>query len=47
MNDNVVLVKDAEAASEPLVSITDLDGLIAMVQSAALQIHPWVSTVED
>ncbi|MGD9657990.1 MAG: non-homologous end-joining DNA ligase, partial [Methylocystis sp.] len=32
---------------EPLLSITGLDGLIALVQSAALEIHPWGSTASD
>ena len=30
-----------------LISIRDFDGLIALVQSAALEIHPWGSTVTD
>ena len=45
---NIMLVKDPNApADEPLISIQDLDGLMALVQSAALEIHPWGSTLAD
>lgn len=44
---NVVQVNDPKDPSEPLISIDDLDGLIALVQSAALEIHPWGATVAD
>ncbi|MGD9541945.1 DNA ligase D [Methylocystis sp.] len=45
---NIVLINDPkESKEEPLLSITDLDGLIALVQSAALEIHPWGSTASD
>ena len=47
MNANVVLVEDPKDPSEPLISINDFNGLIGLVQSAALEIHPWGSTVED
>jgi bifunctional non-homologous end joining protein LigD len=33
--------------TEPLVGITDLDGLIGLVQSATLEIHPWGALAED
>ena len=46
LNRNIVLVKDP-AEPEPLISIRDFDGLMALVQSAALEIHPWGSTVAD
>jgi bifunctional non-homologous end joining protein LigD len=46
LNRNIVLVKDP-AETEPLISIRDFDGLMALVQSAALEIHPWGSTVTD
>jgi bifunctional non-homologous end joining protein LigD len=46
LNRNIVLVKDP-AEPEPLISIRDLDGLIALAQSAVLEIHPWGSTVAD
>ncbi|WP_426037576.1 hypothetical protein [Cypionkella sp. TWP1-2-1b2] len=47
LNANVVLVEDPKHPSEPLVSINDMDGLIALAQSAALEIHPWNLTVAD
>ncbi len=46
LNRNIVLVKDP-AESESLISIRDFDGLMALAQSAALEIHPWGSTVTD
>ena len=46
LNRAIVLVKDPEEP-EPLISIRDFDGLIALVQSAALEIHPWGSMVDD
>ena len=46
LNRNIVLVKDP-AEPEALISIRDFDGLMALVQSAALEIHPWGSTVSD
>ena len=48
LNANIVLVKDpADSSGEALISIRDFDGLIALAQSAALEIHPWGSTVAD
>lgn len=48
LNPNIVLVKDPKDPSdEPLISINDLDGLLGLVQSAVLEIHPWGSTVAD
>jgi bifunctional non-homologous end joining protein LigD len=45
---NIMLVQDPKApADQPLISIHDLDGLMALVQSAALEIHPWGSTIAD
>jgi bifunctional non-homologous end joining protein LigD len=46
LNRNIVLVKDP-AETEALISIRDFDGLMALAQSAALEIHPWGSTVAD
>jgi bifunctional non-homologous end joining protein LigD len=46
LNRNIVLVKDP-LETEPLISIRDFDGLMALVQSAALEIHPWGSTAAD
>jgi bifunctional non-homologous end joining protein LigD len=48
LDTNIVLVKDPKHASgEPLISIDDFDGLMELVQSAALEIHPWGSTISD
>ncbi|WP_336802089.1 DNA ligase D [Kaistia sp. MMO-174] len=47
LNEAIVLVDDpATKAVEQLISIETLDGLIALVQSAVLEIHPWGSTVD-
>ena len=46
INRSVVLVKDP-AEPEALISIRDFDGLVALVQSATLEIHPWGSTVAN
>jgi bifunctional non-homologous end joining protein LigD len=46
LNRSVALVKDP-AEPEALISIRDFDGLMALVQSATLEIHPWGSTVAD
>lgn len=46
-NKNILSVKDPKHPSEPLVSIENLDGLIGLVQAAALEIHPWGSTTAD
>ena len=48
LNPNIVAVKDpGDAAEEALISIADLDGLMGLVQSAVLEIHPWGATVGD
>jgi bifunctional non-homologous end joining protein LigD len=48
LNAHIELVKDPkDKAGEPLISIKDLDGLIALVQSAVLEIHPWGSTLAN
>jgi len=48
LNPSIVLVNDPrEPAEEALISIRDFDGLTALVQSAALEIHPWGSTATD
>ncbi|MFO1125395.1 MAG: DNA ligase D [Methylocystis sp.] len=45
---HIALIHDPkESEDEPLLSIKDLDGLIALVQAAALEIHPWGSTASD
>jgi bifunctional non-homologous end joining protein LigD len=48
MNAAILRVPDpAEPKDAPSLAIADLDGLIALVQSAALEIHPWGSTLAD
>lgn len=48
INPKIVLVKDPKAKDdEPLIAIEDLDGLMGLVQSAVLEIHPWGSTLSD
>lgn len=48
LNKSIVLAKDpADPAEGPLLAIEDLDGLMGLVQSAVLEIHPWGSTVAD
>ena len=48
LNANIISVNDPkDRAGDPLISIDDLDGLMGLVQSAALEIHPWGSTVSD
>ena len=46
LNRNIALVNDPKEP-EAIISIRDFDGLMALVQSAALEIHPWGSTVTD
>jgi DNA primase len=48
LNPNIVLIEDPkEKTGAPLISINDLDGLLGLVQSATLEIHPWGSTAAD
>ncbi|TKW65489.1 MAG: DNA ligase D [Paracoccus denitrificans] len=47
MSDQIRSVSDPKDPADPLIAIDSLDGLIALVQSAALEIHPWGSTLED
>jgi bifunctional non-homologous end joining protein LigD len=47
MNPNIRLVEDPKDPGDPLISIDSLDGLVALVQSAALEIHPWGASLED
>ena len=45
---HIAQVKDPKAKDEEaMVAVNDLDGLMALVQSATLEIHPWGSTVAD
>ncbi len=47
MNKNAALVKDPADPEQEDIIIRDLDGLLGLVQGAALEIHPWGSTVDD
>lgn len=48
INANIVEVQDpAEKDDEPYVAINDFDGLMGLVQSGTLEIHPWGSTLAD
>lgn len=48
MNAAILRVQDpAEPKDAPSLAIADLDGLIALAQSAALEIHPWGNTLQD
>jgi bifunctional non-homologous end joining protein LigD len=47
INPHIEQIADPEDKDgEKLLRITDFDGLIALVQSAALEIHPWGTTSE-
>lgn len=44
----IVPVRDPkQRGGAPLLSIRNIDGLMGLVQAAALEIHPWGSTVAD
>ncbi|MDB5555133.1 MAG: ligase [Rhizobium sp.] len=48
MNKEIGLVQDpTDPPDEKIIVINDLDGLLGLVQSAVLEIHPWGSTVKD
>ncbi|MBV9287842.1 MAG: DNA ligase D, partial [Hyphomicrobiales bacterium] len=47
MDKNIVLARDPTEPGEPLIAVRDVEGLIGLVQAAALEIHPWGSTVTD
>ncbi|MFD1910764.1 DNA ligase D [Halodurantibacterium flavum] len=47
MNRNIATLSDPKSPGDSLISISDLDGLIGLVQAAALEIHPWGSSAED
>jgi bifunctional non-homologous end joining protein LigD len=47
LHEAIVLVDDPSTDEvEQLISIENLDGLIALAQSAVLEIHPWGSTID-
>jgi bifunctional non-homologous end joining protein LigD len=41
------IVDPKDKGGEPLIRITDFDGMMALVQSAALEIHPWGVTTAN
>ena len=48
INKAVEQIRDPkDKGGEPLIRITDFDGLMALVQSAALEIHPWGVTTAN
>ncbi|EJJ27294.1 DNA ligase D [Rhizobium sp. CF142] len=48
MNDHIEEITDPkDKGGEKLLRITDFDGLVALVQSAVLEIHPWGTTTEN
>ena len=47
MTKNAILIKDPADPSEEDITIRDLDGLLGLVQGAALEIHPWGSNLND
>jgi bifunctional non-homologous end joining protein LigD len=48
INKAIDQIKDPkDKGGEPSLRITDFDGLIALVQSAALEIHPWGTTTRN
>ena len=47
MNPNILTPDDPGDPGEGLIAIADLDGLLGLVQSAALEIHPWGSTLAE
>ncbi len=47
-NKEIKFVRDPrEPTQDPLITIEDLDGLIGLVQGAALEIHPWGSSIDN
>lgn len=48
LNPAILQVADPKAPGDPpLVAVGDLDGLLGLVQAAALEIHPWGATLAD
>jgi bifunctional non-homologous end joining protein LigD len=46
IDDHILQIEDPKE-KQPILAIDSFDGLIAMVQSAALEIHPWGSMSND
>jgi bifunctional non-homologous end joining protein LigD len=44
---SIAIVRNTGVGGGQVLAIRDLDGLIALVQAGALEIHPWGSTVGD
>lgn len=48
MNDHIEEITDPkDKGGEKLLRITDFNGLVALVQSAVLEIHPWGTTTDN
>jgi bifunctional non-homologous end joining protein LigD len=43
----IVPLRDPREPGETLIGVDDLNGLLALAQGAALEIHPWGSTAKD
>ena len=43
----IATLRDPREPGETLIGVSDLDGLLALAQGAALEIHPWGSTAKD
>lgn len=48
MNDHIEEIADPkDKGGEKLLRVTDFDGVVALVQSAVLEIHPWGTTTDN
>jgi len=47
MNERITVARDPKDPGEPLIAIRDFGGLIGLIQSGALEVHPWGSTLAD
>jgi len=47
LHSSIAVIDNPGAGGDQVMAIRDLDGLIALVQMAVLEIHPWGATVED
>jgi bifunctional non-homologous end joining protein LigD len=45
--DGIVPLRDPREPGDALIGVKDLNGLLALAQGAALEIHPWGSTASD
>ncbi len=46
MDDHILQIDDPHE-KQPILGIKSFDGLVALVQSAALEIHPWGARTDD